>query len=43
MPILVRATTTNNVQGRRQQQRLHALSTVKSNELDADYLQTLKV
>lgn len=41
MPMLVRATTTNNAQGR--QQRLHLPSTLKSNELDADYLHTLKV
>lgn len=41
MAMLVRATTTSNAQGRRQ--RLHLPSTLKSNELDADYLHALKV
>jgi len=41
MPMLVRATTTTNVQGRRQPFVLP--STHKSNQLDVDYLQALKV
>jgi hypothetical protein len=39
--MLVRATTTTNAQGRRQ--RFVLPSTYKSNEIDIDYLQALKV
>ncbi len=41
IPMLVRATTTTNAQGRRQ--RLVVPSAYKSNEIDVDYLQALKV
>lgn len=41
MPVLLRATTTTNAQGRRN--RLGLPSAYKSLELDADYLQALKV
>lgn len=41
MPMLARATTTANAQGRKQ--RLALPSTYKLNEIDADYLQALKV
>jgi hypothetical protein len=42
MPMHVRATTTTNAQGRKQQ-RLVLPSAYKSYELDVDYLQALKV
>ncbi len=41
MPMLVRATTTTNAQGRKQ--RVALPSTNRSNELDVDYLHALKV
>lgn len=43
MPMLLRATTTSNAQGRKQRLVLPAISTYKSDEIDVDYLQALKV
>ncbi len=41
MPLVVRATTTTNAGGKRQ--RIVLPSAYKTNELDVDYMQALKV